>query len=258
MTGSAYDPAHLQLLSELISTHAVSYPVTTLSLDSMGVRLPERATAMLRRLADSGATREIAATFLQELARELAAAPGIPRISCVASGPRPVGSVRDTAAVMELLFSHSTRQILVVGYALHQGTDVLRTLATRMDLFEGLDVTMCLDVARQYGDTSLSADIVARWVQRFKNEQWPGKRLPKLFHDPRALSPIADNRRALHAKCIVSDQRYTFITSANLTHAAQEKNIELGVLVENEEFAKLVSSHFQSLMSEHVFRQIPF
>ena len=81
--------------------------------------------------------------------------------------------------------------------------------------------------------------------------------MPKLFHDPRALSPVTENRQTLHAKRVVSDLRHTFITSANLTHAAQEKNIEVGVLVENVEFAKLVSSHFRSLIDAHIFQEIP-
>lgn len=34
----------------------------------------------------------------------------------------------------------------------------------------------------------------------------------------------------MHAKCVVTDETAAFLTSANFTEAAQERNIEVGLL----------------------------
>jgi phosphatidylserine/phosphatidylglycerophosphate/cardiolipin synthase-like enzyme len=84
------------------------------------------------------------------------------------------------------------------------------------------------------GDTSTAAEIVRRFAHRFQTRQWPPDRpLPHVFYDPRSLDLTADKRACLHAKCIVVDGESVFISSANFTEAAQERNIEVGLLVDS-------------------------
>jgi phosphatidylserine/phosphatidylglycerophosphate/cardiolipin synthase-like enzyme len=52
----------------------------------------------------------------------------------------------------------------------------------------------------------------------------------QVFYDPRSLEPDAP-AGVLHAKAIVADEQFAFVTSANLTEAAFERNIDVGVLV---------------------------
>jgi phosphatidylserine/phosphatidylglycerophosphate/cardiolipin synthase-like enzyme len=42
----------------------------------------------------------------------------------------------------------------------------------------------------------------------------------------------------LHAKCVVVDDRFALIGSANFTHNAQARNIEVGVLLDDPVFAQ--------------------
>ena len=35
----------------------------------------------------------------------------------------------------------------------------------------------------------------------------------------------------MHAKCVVADSRHVFVSSANFTEAAQERNVEIGLLL---------------------------
>jgi phosphatidylserine/phosphatidylglycerophosphate/cardiolipin synthase-like enzyme len=86
----------------------------------------------------------------------------------------------------------------------------------------------------------------ARFVQRFLATQWRGARLPEVFHDPRT---IEDARISLHAKCIVVDDEVSLVTSANTSVAAQEENIEAGVLVEDRLFALALAKQFDDLVT---------
>jgi superfamily I DNA/RNA helicase len=52
----------------------------------------------------------------------------------------------------------------------------------------------------------------------------------------------------LHSKCVVVDERTAFITSANFTHNGQARNIETGVLIEDEKFAGELAGHWHTLI----------
>lgn len=57
---------------------------------------------------------------------------------------------------------------------------------------------------------------------------------------------------AVHAKCAVADDDLAFVTSANLTTAAMERNIELGVLVRGGHLPAELSRHLEALVSTKV------
>lgn len=159
--------------------------------------------------------------------------------------------------VVDELFSVAERSVLVVGLALHQGQTVLGPLADRLDATDGLEATLCLDVSRKPGDTSREDDVVARFADRFVRQEWPGNRLPKVYFDPRALRPWNQQPAVLHAKCIVVDDAQVLVTSANLTEAAQSRNIELGLLARVPSVAKAISRHFDLLIRDGTLRQVP-
>lgn len=248
------DARSLETLAHLLATGAVDVRSGGSELEASGVSAPPRLLALLKRVADAGLGPDAAAVLLRELARERGAEE---QVVCVASGPRPLGGVRDTATVMEALFAGARERLLIIGYALHQGDRVLRTVAQRMDGEPKLSVTLCLDIPRALGDTSMEEDILARWASRFRREQWPGTRAPTLYYDPRALAAAPGDRAALHAKCVVADGRIAFVTSANLTVAAQERNVELGLLIQQAESARLIARHFDALIQTGVLRRLP-
>jgi cardiolipin synthase len=53
---------------------------------------------------------------------------------------------------------------------------------------------------------------------------------------------------AVHAKCAVADHRIAFITSANLTSAAMERNMELGILVRGGTTPDRLHNHLDALV----------
>ena len=56
-------------------------------------------------------------------------------------------------------------------------------------------------------------------------------------------------RASLHAKCVVADGARVFIGSANLTEAAQLRNIEIGVAVTGTLIADAVERHLEALIA---------
>ncbi len=52
---------------------------------------------------------------------------------------------------------------------------------------------------------------------------------------------------AVHAKCAVADGKLAFITSANLTRAAMENNMELGVLIRGGKLPEKLEHHLEAL-----------
>jgi cardiolipin synthase A/B len=53
---------------------------------------------------------------------------------------------------------------------------------------------------------------------------------------------------SMHVKCVVRDRVEALISSANLTSAALDRNMELGLLVEHGDVARVVEQHFDDLI----------
>ena len=170
-------------------------------------------------------------------------------VDVVVSGPDVTATARDTGVVTRQLFSEAKEKVLVVGFAIHQGRDIFQTLACKMDADQSLEVTLCVDVHRAPGNTSLSSQIVRRFAANFVENEWPGTRLPRLFYDPRSLQVGGISRSSLHAKCVVIDGTEALVTSANFTEAAQVRNIELGLQIKSPVIARQIEDHFRSLIS---------
>jgi len=53
------------------------------------------------------------------------------------------------------------------------------------------------------------------------------------------------------------DDEVAFVTSANFTEAAQERNIEVGVLVEDADFTRALRQQFDSLVESKALARTP-
>jgi len=60
----------------------------------------------------------------------------------------------------------------------------------------------------------------------------------------------------MHAKCIVIDRKTVFVSSANFTEAAQERNLEVGLLIRSSTLADRLQAHFDSLVAEKLLQQV--
>ena len=183
------------------------------------------------------------------------------RLELVMTGPEPPGSmIRDTAVVVRQMFLNAKRSICICGFAVYQGKDIFAALANRMEALPELNVRMYLNIDRPHGDTSPSELLLAKFQKRFRENQWPeSMRLPEIFYDPRALADDDASKSAcLHAKFVISDSQQVFLSSANFTEAAQQRNIEAGVLLDSTVMSRDIESHFQSLIDHGFLKRLRF
>ncbi len=174
------------------------------------------------------------------------------------TGPETGGIAnRDTGVVVRELFHTANKSVMLAGYAIYQGHMVFRALADRMEQIPDLNVRMFLDVRRPDGESCSEAEVVRRFAARFKEKDWPGRRFPELYYDPRSVDLDPRRRASLHAKCIVIDEIQAFISSANFTEAAQLRNIEVGVLVRSAALACQLMQHFETLAAARLLKPIP-
>lgn len=199
------------------------------------------------------------ALFLESLAEERTSRSGLQdAVDIVTTGPEAPGVAnRDTAVVVRGLFQEAKRSVIVAGFAVYQGRAVFAALAERMQTLPTLQVSLFLEVRRELKDTSASSEILARFATRFKEREWPAERLPNAYYDPRALEANSPVRASLHAKCVVVDDETAFVTSANFTEAAHQRNIEVGVLLRSPSLAHKISHHFQALVESGHLCPIP-
>ena len=173
------------------------------------------------------------------------------------SGPEVHGlHARGTRQALEASLASARRSVWLSTYAFFDGQQAFEPLARRMDENTGLAVTVLLNIERKRGDTTRADDLVRRFADRFWNTDWPGTRRPRVFYDPRSLEPGGPGG-VLHAKALVVDDELAFLTSANLTEAALDRNIEMGVLLRDRAFAGAVVAHFRSLVERELLRPLP-
>ena len=252
-------PSDLRAVASALRSERLSAPFTEQSLgrflgnvDNVGV------AAALTKMLDSGMNPTALATSIELVASALESRPELDDVlELVTTSPDAYMANRDTGVVVREMFGRATKSVLVAGYAVYQGKKIFEVLAERMNEFPHLDVQMFLDIQRRAGDTTMTGELVNRFLHRFKNDEWPnGARLPRIYYDPRGLFQDPAQRAALHAKCVVIDDTEVFISSANFTEAAQQRNIEVGLRVRSGLLGSRVISFFNGLVAASAFRQI--
>lgn len=239
-------PADLASLADAIAGGRVPLPATTGNVQLAGFDV--RAVAFLEGL---GATEpRVIEWALRRLAEERRRADD--RFANVArlvwSGAMEgTSGFRDTRAVLESLFGRAERHVLVSTFVIYSGRTVFAPLFQRLAQKPEIEVEMYVNLSSKTGSAEDEGADMAAYLEVFGREHWPeGRPLPLLYFDPESRK-LGANRTSLHAKCVVVDGRWVFVTSANFTEAAQERNIEVGVLLEHPRLAASLVGRFHAL-----------
>jgi phosphatidylserine/phosphatidylglycerophosphate/cardiolipin synthase-like enzyme len=251
-----------------LSRHVGRRLVGALAAGELGAPYPE--SALVACLGEEGAAPEIAAALrsLDQAGVDAMAIAAILKATeemdhdssttdLVWSGPEIAGlHARDTRRVYEELLGGAKVSLWASTYAFFDGPRAFRILADRMDELPHLEVVLLLNVQRKPGDTTKATDLVRAFAEKFWAKEWPGQRRPQVFYDPRSLAPDRPDG-VLHAKAVVADSEAVFVTSANLTEAAFDRNIEVGTLTRNRVLAESLSRHFQTLIEQELLQALP-
>jgi phosphatidylserine/phosphatidylglycerophosphate/cardiolipin synthase-like enzyme len=171
------------------------------------------------------------------------------------TGEDAIDTLRETSVVVGELFRRAERDVVLSGFVVRSGAEVFEVLGHRMEERPELQVQLFLNVGLDEGRSA--EESILSFARRFREREWPGKRPPVVFYDPRALRADFKERAVLHAKCIVVDRRHALVTSANFTPNAQLKNIELGVLLDAPALAVQIIGQFEGLVREGKLLRLP-
>lgn len=172
------------------------------------------------------------------------------------TGPeRSMGAARDTAVVLRALFEGARRSVILAGYSFDHAHEVLAPLQASM-LQHPIDVRFFVDVPQIERGQDPGAHL-HHHLGKFLQENWPfTPPFPRIFHDNRALHP-GPPWCSLHAKCVVVDGEKAFVSSANFTQRGQERNIEVGVLIEDATFAGYLAAQWMGLIEAGLASEFP-
>jgi hypothetical protein len=238
--------ARMLALAEALAEGNIPFPCAPMRVRSYAEPgKHEELAASLNELASEGFNPRQAARLLRELVEERRASEArAPGVELVWTGPESVASTsRDTFVVVRELFEMARRSVLISGYVIHSGRQIFEPLLRRMKGGASLRVRLFLNIGP---DAERPGRELETFARRFRQHHWEGPPWPEVYYDPRGLQGEAN--AVLHAKCIVVDERISLVTSANLTNAAQQSNIEAGTLVKSSTFARHLEHHFETLV----------
>lgn len=250
-------PPHLRhRLAAALSTGLLSLESSESELGAtLGSQIPLEGIALgLASLRKSGFSEPAVATWLKSIDSILNR---VRKPDLVWSGPEVHNlHARDTRRVFEELLGSANHSLWASTYAIFDGQNAFGQLAKRMAEVPSLKVSLLLNIQRKKGDGAEADIVIRQFADRFWKHSWPGTHKPKVWFDPRSLE-LEGPTSVLHAKAVVVDEEQVFITSANLTEAAWDRNIELGILVRDRALAASVVSHFQCLIDVGNLRLLP-
>ena len=253
---TALPPYLRKRLTEALETGMLVPPYTPFAIRAaLGGREREKEIlGALREWERLGVSGEAAAAWLRSLDK---ASSRVSPPSLVWTGPPARGIYsRDTRQVFAELVEGAKRSIVISSYAYFDGPEAFKILAGKMDRDPSVEVTLLLNIDRRRQRTTATEALVHAFAERFWQSDWPGKAKPSVYYDPRSLDTEGP-RGVLHAKAVVADQETLFVISANLTEAAFDRNIEMGVLLRDRAIARTAFIHFQRLIEQGYLRPLP-
>jgi len=165
-------------------------------------------------------------------------------VELVWTGPTtPFVATRRTEQVLLDLIGHAQRDLFLVSFVAYDVSSVVDALNAATG--RGINVRMLLETSTSRGG-SLSFDPIAtmrRCVPSAALYVWTDR-----------PAPFADGR--VHAKVAVADSNSAFLTSANLTGHALEKNMEAGVVINGGLVPAGLRDHLHALIETKVIRKI--
>ncbi|NBD12656.1 DISARM system phospholipase D-like protein DrmC [Corallococcus silvisoli] len=212
--------SELERFQTALMGHRFGFPLSRLALRGEGMeRLAEEVLA-LNTLGQDGVLLLLGAVLAERRN-------GTRRPELVWTGPEFRWSgARDTAVVLADLFHKAANTVLLAGFAFDHAAEVLGPLHAA--LRRGV-------TCRLFASAHVAAG--------FLREHWP---FGPPFPECHGFSPDKGVFASLHAKCIVVDARWVFVTSANFTDRGQTRNIEVGVLLEDSHLAAVLEAQFST------------
>jgi len=152
---------------------------------------------------------------------------------------------RHTEQALIQVVESAKKRLFVVSFVAYKVGSIITALQDASA--KGVQIEMLLEASKDHGG-NIDFDCFTPLV-----EQIPAGRFYRWDNDAR---DDIETKGSVHAKCAVADGKVAFITSANLTGAAMEKNMEVGVLIRNGDLPHRLDRHLRALIQTNVITQI--
>ena len=149
---------------------------------------------------------------------------------------------RKTEQVLIEVIESAKEKIFLSSFVAYDVEKVLELL--RRSIQRGVKVSMLLESSELHGG-GVSMDVIAKMKEA----------LPEAFIYYWKKKDDGFDGGKVHAKVAVSDDDICFISSANLTSHALEKNIEAGVLIRGGPIPLKLSAHLETLVSSKILKR---
>lgn len=243
---------HLKALAHGLSTGTMTLPGTGFKLTQLQYPQALQAAALetLGALKGEGWSAAQVGRCLEALAAERARTERRrDDIELVWSGPdAPGAESRDAARALEELFARASTRVLLAGYNVQPGRH-FTALREAMLRHPAMEVELYTHVFVDEGDASIAQHLVTHEV-RMRDVFGPKLRARvRLFRPSMQLLELAVQKKwHMHAKCVSVDDRHVLITSANFSYTAQERNVEVGVTLDDPLVAQRLRWQFDTLV----------
>ncbi|UVF22796.1 DISARM system phospholipase D-like protein DrmC (plasmid) [Microvirga terrae] len=165
-------------------------------------------------------------------------------IDLVWTGPTtPIVATRRTEQVLLDIIRRAEHDIFLVSFVAYDVPSVVQALTAAAG--RRVEIRILLETSTSHGG-SLSIDPIDMMRDNVPSALlyvWTDRELP--FRDGR-----------VHAKVAVADGNTAFLTSANLTGHALEKNMEAGVVIRGGHIPASLRSHLHALIDMKIVRQV--
>jgi cardiolipin synthase len=153
------------------------------------------------------------------------------------TGPTtPFVSARRTEQALLQVINAAERTLFITSFVAYDVSTIVKALNSASG--RGVGISMLLELSHEHGG-SISFDAIGKMRTLVPSAH--------LYAWHEKAAPFSNGR--VHAKVAVSDGTVCFITSANLTGHAMEKNMEAGVLIAGGRVPKLLDDHLRSLVN---------
>ncbi|WP_055335801.1 DISARM system phospholipase D-like protein DrmC [Ralstonia solanacearum] len=161
-------------------------------------------------------------------------------IELVWTGPTtPFVSARRTEQALLQVIDVAKQTLFVTSFVAYDISTVVSALNRASA--RGVTVSMLLESSQDNGG-SISFDAISKMSALIPSA--------KLYSWRERVGLFAEGR--VHAKVAVADGRVCFITSANLTGFAMDKNMEAGVLISGGDIPKTLEEHLRALVATRI------
>lgn len=160
------------------------------------------------------------------------------------TGPTtPFVSARRTEQALLQVINAAEQTLFITSFVAYDVSTIVKALNAAID--RGVVISMLLELSQDHGG-SITCDAIGKMKIRV-----PAGKLYAWRDRTEQFSA-----GSVHAKVAVADGRICFITSANLTGYAMERNMEAGVLITGGDVPRQLNEHLQSLIETKVVSEI--